>query len=350
MWHSTSVVVQPSIAARALSLIRPSRIAALAIIVAVPMLISNCRQVISSVMSAPSYIGPYERQAGLAYGALPRQTLDVYVPRGAINRPVVVFWHGGSWQRGSKEEVRFVGAALAGAGYLAILPDYRLYPEARFPQFIDDGALAVKWAREHARERGGDPEAIFVMGHSAGGHLAATLALDERYLSKVGGGVSWIQGWIGLSAPYELRWHLPRSLSILGAHAAVAWRPIALVSDRGPPALLVHGLEDEVVHPQEAVDIHERLREFGVPVECRIYADVGHAGTVMTMSLPVQPKSGTLAHIQDFIEDVVAGTPRPEGDGACPSLEARKAWRWMNPPPQPFLSEIPYFLPRTASR
>jgi poly(3-hydroxybutyrate) depolymerase len=229
MWHSTSFVVQPSIAARMFDLVRPSRIAALAIIVAVPMLISNCRQVVSSAMNVPAYIGTYDRHAGIAYGALPRQTLDVYVPRGAANRPVVVFWHGGSWQRGRKEEVRFVGAALAGAGYIAILPDYRLYPEARFPQFIDDGALAVKWAREHARVHGGDPDAIFVMGHSAGGHLAATLALDERYLRKAGGQGSWIRGWIGLSAPYELRWHLPRSLSILGAHAAAEWRPIALV-------------------------------------------------------------------------------------------------------------------------
>jgi acetyl esterase/lipase len=94
------------------------------------------------------------------------------------------------WAWGSKEQYRFVGAALANSGYVAILPNYRLFPQARFPQFIDDGALAVRWAREHARELGGDPGAIFLMGHSAGGHLAATLALDEQYLEKVGGNSS----------------------------------------------------------------------------------------------------------------------------------------------------------------
>lgn len=133
----------------------------------------------------------------------------MYVPDGARNRPTVVFWYGGFWKNGSKEQYRFVGAALANAGYVAILPDYRLAPAVRFPEFVDDGALAVKWAREHASEMGGDPRSIFIMGHSAGGHLAAMLALDERYLKKVGGDASWIRGWISLSTPYELDLRVP---------------------------------------------------------------------------------------------------------------------------------------------
>lgn len=67
----------------------------------------------------------------------------------AANRPVVVFWYGGAWVYGAKEEFRFVAAALAEAGYVAVLPDYRLYPEARFPTFVEDGALALRWAHEH---------------------------------------------------------------------------------------------------------------------------------------------------------------------------------------------------------
>jgi hypothetical protein len=105
-----------------------------------------------------------------------------------------------------------------------------------------------------------------------------------------------------------------------------------------------------MVHPQEAVDIHDRLRDFSVAVDCRIAANVGHIGTVTDMSLPLQPKTGTLAHVENFIERVVAGTPQPEDRSSCPSLDGRKAWRWMNPPPQPFLSEIPYSPPSAITR
>lgn len=118
------------------------------------------------------------------------------MPNGASSRPTVVFW-------GSKEQYRFVGAALANAGYIAVLPDYRLSPHARFPQFIDDGALA----------------------------------LEERYLKKVGGSSSWVREWIALSAPYELKWFLPRVYTVFDASDPMQWRPIALVSDRAPPAL-----------------------------------------------------------------------------------------------------------------
>lgn len=114
-------------------------------------------------------ISGHIRCAGIPYGTDPRQSLDVYMPTpAATNRPIVVFWYGGMWIRGSKEQYRFVGAALANAGYVAILPDYRLFPQARFPDFIEDGARAVKWAHEHATELGGDPQALFLMGHSAG--------------------------------------------------------------------------------------------------------------------------------------------------------------------------------------
>jgi acetyl esterase/lipase len=301
------------------------RLIALAVVVTIPLVIFNFRGVAYGLINAPTYFGSYERRADLPYGALPRQSLDVYVPRGGANRPVVVFWHGGAWVFGGKEEARFVGAALADAGYVAIVPNYRKIPHFRFPHFIDDSALAVKWAREHARELGGDPDALFVMGHSAGGYLAAMLALDEQYLAKVGGDASWIRGWIGLSVPYEMRNSLSEARVFLGVKGGAKWRPIDLVSERAPPALLVHGLEDRAIHPQEAVNIQTKLRDAGVPAECRIYEDVEHAGTVLNMSLPVG--SETLAHVQDFIEAVLAGVPErgaAERSAPCPSLEGRK--------------------------
>ena len=118
------------------------------------------------------------REAGLAYGEGPSRRLDVYAPPAAGGpRPVVVFFYGGSWQNGKREDYRFAGAALAAEGFVAMVPDYRKYPEVRFPGFVEDGASAVAWARREAARFGGDPSKLWVMGHSAGAHIAALLAL-----------------------------------------------------------------------------------------------------------------------------------------------------------------------------
>ena len=124
----------------------------------------------------------YRREVGLPYGPGARQTLDVYRPdRPAARSCTVVFFYGGSWDSGSKDDYLFVGEALAAAGHTAIIPDYRVYPEVRFPVFIDDGAAAVRWAIEH-----GEGRPLVVMGHSAGAHIAMMLATDTPYLARAG--------------------------------------------------------------------------------------------------------------------------------------------------------------------
>ena len=131
--------------------------------------------------------------------------------------------------------------ALANAGYVAVLPDYRLYPKVRFPQFVEDGALAVKWVHTRAAEFGGDPNAVFLMGHSADAHLAI-LALDPRYLRKAGGDPGWVRAWIGLSGPYAIERQNPILREIFPEMpGAERWQPVALVNGRSPAALLIHG-------------------------------------------------------------------------------------------------------------
>ena len=307
---------------------------AIGIIVAVCLSLMNCSRIAYGVMNAPASVGSFERHANIRYGELPRQSLDVYVPDGASNRPTVVFWYGGIWTKGTKEQYRFVGAALANAGYVAILPDYRLYPTARFPDFVDDGALAVKWAREHASELGGNPRSIFIMGHSAGGHLAATLALDERYLRKVGGDASWIRGWIAVSAPYALEMRVPVLTTIFGAHPSSEWQPIQLVSSRAPPALIVHGLDDNLVHPRDAVAMDEKLSAAGVPVACRLYAGAGHIDIMAALSVPLRFSANTLTDVRQFIDTTTAAPAgsKPDFDAPCTSVKGRKTWGWENPP------------------
>ncbi|HMB94824.1 MAG TPA: alpha/beta hydrolase, partial [Tepidisphaeraceae bacterium] len=146
----------------------------------------------------------YSRTSDLKYGELPRQKLDVYRPRGKpAAAPVVIFFYGGDWQSGNKSDYRFVADAFTSRGFVAVLPDYRLYPQVTFPSFVEDAALAVRWTHDNAANFGGDPRRIYLMGHSAGAHIAALLTLDEHYLKNVGLDRSAIRATAGLSGPYD---------------------------------------------------------------------------------------------------------------------------------------------------
>jgi hypothetical protein len=98
--------------------------------------------------------GAWEEYRGLAYGEGPRQKLDVYKPRHAAKAPVLVFFYGGSWQRGSRDLYRFVGASLAAQGIVTVVPDYSIFPPARFPMFVEHAARAVRFARERSPQMG----------------------------------------------------------------------------------------------------------------------------------------------------------------------------------------------------
>jgi acetyl esterase/lipase len=128
----------------------------------------------------------FDKTEGIAYGDDPRQKLDVYVPRHPLeNAPVVVFFYGGSWNSGSRSDYSFVGEALASRGVVAVLADYRLYPQVRYPLFLEDGAKAVAWTHDHIHRFSGDPQRLYLMGHSSGAYNVAMLALDPGLLGDV---------------------------------------------------------------------------------------------------------------------------------------------------------------------
>jgi acetyl esterase/lipase len=114
------------------------------------LLSTGCSRVAFMAANAPAVFGDYRRHAHIAYGDDPQHRLDVYVPDAVSaqsqTRPLIVFWHGGRWSYGDKSDYRFVGAALAGLGYVAVLPNYRHYPEVKMPGFMEDAARAAVWA------------------------------------------------------------------------------------------------------------------------------------------------------------------------------------------------------------
>ncbi len=123
----------------------------------------------------------------LTYGDDPvLQALDVYRVPGAVDRPILVFIHGGGWSEGDKGRHTRKGEFFAGEGFLYVTLNYRLSPAVRHPAHVEDVAKALAWIHHHAAQYGGDASRIFLLGHSAGAHLAALVATDARYLEAEG--------------------------------------------------------------------------------------------------------------------------------------------------------------------
>lgn len=273
----------------------------------VVLFVSGCTSLSFLIANAATLTGRYERSTNRSYGPESRQKLDVYSPKEAQDRPVVVFFYGGSWTAGSRGLYRFVGAALAERGIVTVLPDYRLYPHVKFPQFVDDGALAVAWVQEHAHEFGGDPRRIVLMGHSAGGHEAAFLAYDRQLLQKAGARPEWIVGLVGLSGPYALAPDTEILNTIFASpYTEADWQPVRFVTSQSPATLLVHGTADDVVSIEHAEKLRDVLQTNRVRVETQFYPEKSHADTVAGFSVPARGRTPVLDQSVSFIESVTA--------------------------------------------
>ena len=192
---------------------------------------------------------------------------------------------------------------------MVVIPDYRLYPQARFPAFVDDGAAALRWTRDHVADFGGDADRLWLMGHSAGAHEAALLALDSRRLDAVGVPRTAIRGLIGLSGPYALEPNSDELRAIFAApHTPADWQPYRFASAAAPPALLLHGAADTVVVPAHAERLAQALRAAGVAVDHRVYPRCDHADTVAALSRPGRSRAPVEAAIREFVR--ATGAPR----------------------------------------
>ena len=285
-------------------------------ITAIAGVLSACSAITFGIANAPAAFGPFERKADVPYGPDVRQKLDVYIPKPALDggapaaasaHPVVIFWYGGSWERGSKSDYRFVGAALADRGYITVLPDYRLYPDVKFPDFLDDAAHAVAWVQQHAQEFGGDPHRIVLMGHSAGAHTAAYLALNHEFLAKRGANPDWIAGLVGLSGPYVLAPNTRTLNRIFTAPWGESdWQPLRFVDAQAPPTFLAHGLDDNVVSVAQTEKLRDALEAKGVRVETELYPDTGHAATIAGFSKAARGSAPTLDQAVAFLDTLTS--------------------------------------------
>ena len=241
----------------------------------------------------------YTRETDIAYGPDPRQKLDVYRPdTPRSDGKTVVFFYGGSWDSGSKADYLFVGQALAGNGYTVVIPDYRLYPEVRFPAFVEDGAGAVRWSVDRY---GADK--TFVMGHSAGAEIASLLVANTAYLSAAGVDRLKLRGFVGIAGPYDfLPLTSPKLVQIFGGTNNPQIQAITFAKAPLPPALLLHGAPDTTVYPRNSERLAAAWRAAGAPVELKIYPDAGHVDIIAAMSGLLGGRAPTRADVLAWLD------------------------------------------------
>jgi acetyl esterase/lipase len=239
----------------------------------------------------------------VAYGSDPRQKLDVYVPDNApANAPVMMFIYGGGWDNGSKNDYSFVGHAFASRGFVTVVPDYRLVPQVRFPDFVHDCADALRWVQDNAASHGGDLRRVHLSGHSAGAYNAMMIALDRRYGARAGVRPGLVKSVSGLAGPYDfLPFDDSRTIAAFGQHPRPAeTQPVNYAGRAAPRVFIATGDADTTVFPRNTYALGRKLKAAGATVEVKTYPGVGHPGILLALNRSFRGNAPALDDIVRF--------------------------------------------------
>lgn len=236
----------------------------------------------------------------VSYGQENRQQLNVWKPDVApgsdAKLPVLVFYYGGSWNSGDRNHYAFAARAYAARGFLVVLPDYRLYPETRFPSMLEDTAASIAWTHANIGKYGGDADNIFIAGHSAGAYNVVMTALDRQYLGRLGLDSSIIKGVVGLAGAYDF---YPFSsdaakASFGEAESPEGTQPITYARKDAPPLWLATGDADKVVEPRNSEALAAKVTQLGGQAELKIYPGIDHYEIIMAVSRPFRSKASVI--------------------------------------------------------
>ncbi len=249
---------------------------------------SACTQTAFLVANLPTYFDETLIVHDRAYGPGPAQKLDIYAPANPRENPldVILFFYGGRWTYGAKEDYRFVGMTFAEKGFLVVIPDYRKYPQVRFPAFVEDAAKALNWVHQHIEEAHGNPRRIHVVGHSAGAHIGALLAADPHYLADQGKDRSLvIRDFAGLAGPYAFTPDEPDLEEMFGPPENYPNMQVTTFIDgTQPPMLLLHGDKDRAVKYTNVEKLQQRIMERGGCVRSNLYNGANHKDLIGALS------------------------------------------------------------------
>lgn len=222
-------------------------------------------------------------------GDAEKHKLDIYRQAGSTNAPVLFFVHGGAWKSGDRRQYPFFGNRFVQAGYTVVVPSYRLSPQHRYPAHIDDVADAFAWTVKNIAAHGGDPSRIFVVGHSAGGHLVALLAMNPEILARRGLSTKNIRGVLALSGVYDITAiEAGTSGPTFGGDPEVlrAASPIRFARAGLPPFLVTYCEWDYALLPQQAVAFDTALRAAGASAKLVYVPGENHISEMLSIPKP----------------------------------------------------------------
>jgi acetyl esterase/lipase len=259
---------------------------------------------------------PSKKNVPYAESPHERQVLDIYVPSQppAGKASPVVFWiHGGGWQVGDETQVALKPEAFTQSGYVFVSTNYRLLPHVDMGTLIRDVAKSLGWVHKHIAEHGGDPNCIFVMGHSAGAQLAAILCTDDRYLKAEAVPFSALKGCVPVDGD---TYDIPAMIETAETRRRVHGQPQAkyghrekfgndpakhkdfsavthIAPNKGVPPFLIVYVASHPDTSAQAERLASVLREAKVPIRMYAGKDTNHSKINDDLGIPGDP--GTVA-------------------------------------------------------
>ncbi|HYI03070.1 alpha/beta hydrolase [Hyalangium sp.] len=238
-----------------------------------------------------------------------KHTLDIFQPEGQQGLPVLLFFHGGVWQRGDKSAYTHVGQALARRGIVTVVVNYRLTPTVRHPGHVQDAARAAGWVLENVERFGGRRDRVFLSGHSAGGHLVTLLLFDPSYLKAVGHAPEELAGVIALSGVFDLTRPIDDTpeggfesfiFPPFGQDKAarLAASPLSHLRAVRPPLLVLLAGEDYKDMRQQSRDFVAALKARKLPVSFLTVPGRGHFELIQRLGTDKDP---TTEHLVRFV-------------------------------------------------
>ena len=244
----------------------------------------------------------FDRSKNVSFGDADRDKLDIYrAEEPKDDAPVLMFVHGGSWDSGSKDIYKFLAEGFTKSGYDIVVPNYRIYPNAKFPDFLEDNAKAVAFT-----ERTFPNRKIVLMGHSAGGYNVLMLGLNDKYLSAAGvDRCQSISGIVSLAAPVGV---VPLESAPLTEifPDRFTGNDAVLNNVNGPsPAIFLgHGESDTTVSPVNATKLAEKITARGGRAEAEIYPEQSHTDMVKVLSRHFDGDANLKADVVKFLESL----------------------------------------------
>jgi acetyl esterase/lipase len=268
-------------------------------------LLTSCVSSGLKVINSLAKSKEFESYLNVPYADKKNNDLNLYVPKNLEVKATVVFFYGGCWGHCSqlnKDDYLFVVDTLIQQGYAVVVPDYRKFPKVGFTEIIQDAKLATLWTLQHLKDYGVDNKNIFLMGHSAGAHMAAMLVDDEKFLGE---DLNKINGFIGLAGPYDFYPFTAQYMYELFSPENNYFNalPINFINGNEPPHLLLQGKTDKSVFVHNSVNLGEKLSQYSSDHKVILYEKMSHSKIILGLSRPLRNRLTVLNDINDFIEN-----------------------------------------------